>query len=550
MRARTLAVPIAVAVAIGAAGCSKYESLGLSGAGSMRVEVEVYKGPLGQPREIQVGELAAVLAESVRALKNWQGVAIQQGRRWGDCSQLRDRQADCLILQDAIESSEEIVFGICQIFPAWVDDAELRRSAVVMTDACSSSRTAIDGRPSDTAAPPEVVLGGTRKDSTPSVEDIGNERDELARRIASIAGAMKSKAFRIADATVHYVPQDVVVRDLLANFGLIVSEYSNQIQARTAVLYEQYADDPREASTLPVSDYLRDSSQTDFIQLFDWYEATVGDEGAMGAPGKLGPQERIRMAERLFADYYWEKINEVYASGQGDVSMAFIKNDIGNWDLKSFSNDPAELLAAYRGAADAALSAVVQIAAQASTGGAAKISDAQQLFNLANQITSGETSAPAATAAGLDVTALHARTAAKLASRKAQFAARAATLQTQLQEADSEVARLSALPEGQEMPTELAAAQTARDVAAARLRDLPAEAALAAREILDDHLAVIAALQEGIAGSAAPAAGAGIIPGIPAAVVPAGAAGAVPAVPAVSAPAAPTNLIENLPEPE
>jgi hypothetical protein len=40
----------------------------LDAASTMRVQVDVYKGPVGQPIEAQLGELSALLAQTARAL--------------------------------------------------------------------------------------------------------------------------------------------------------------------------------------------------------------------------------------------------------------------------------------------------------------------------------------------------------------------------------------------------------------------------------------------------------------------------------------------------
>ena len=70
----------------------------------------------------------------------------------------------------------------------------------------------------------------------------------------------------------------------------------------------------------------------------------------------------MRLAKRLFADHFWTKINEVHASGQGEVRMALIKDDIGNWNLKSFDNDPEQLLNAYRELTSAGIEAAIRLA--------------------------------------------------------------------------------------------------------------------------------------------------------------------------------------------
>ena len=104
---------------------------------------------------------------------------------------------------------------------------------------------------------------------------------------------------------------------------------------------------------LPLSDHLRDSSPTDFLNLYVWNRAVniAPFPDLIYHPysslNSEGTADRVRAIERLFADNYWSKINTVYASGQGEFGTALIKDDLGNWNLKSFDNDPTELLKAY-----------------------------------------------------------------------------------------------------------------------------------------------------------------------------------------------------------
>ena len=182
MRAPMLALLLA---ASGLAACSKYESSGLRGAGSMRVEVEVYKGPLGQDPAIQIGELGAVLAETVRVVRNWTDAAT---RYYPTCKARNVKliDHDCRPLEDAIESGEEIIFSICDIFPSRVHDVEVTFNGAEhagleisrkLDNACARNLTIQN----DLQLP---VLGSTRKYSDPSVELIKEDRDEIARRIA------------------------------------------------------------------------------------------------------------------------------------------------------------------------------------------------------------------------------------------------------------------------------------------------------------------------------------------------------------------------------
>lgn len=542
--------PVPLLFAAAALAACNGNSSGLRGAGSMLVEVELYKGPLAQSAAIQIGELQSVLEETARAMSEWTAAAKRYHSRSG-CSP-GSANLDCHALNEVIENGQEVIDDVCAVSPVLT----IRDYQYIGGDG--------DGRFQDTCRGTEykwpslsVTIGqtggATRLDALPSIPDIRTKQSELARRISAIAGNMKSKSFRIADGLISYVPSDRSVRTFIANFSLITAEYANQIQARIGVLDKQLAGQGRK--TLSVGQYLRDASPTDFVHLFDWFGATYGDQ-AIAAPGQLGIADRIRMAERLFADYYWEKINEVYTSGQGDVSMAFIKNDIGNWDLKSFSNDPAELLEAYRGAADAAISAIVELVGTATPAGGA-IEASEQLLDLGNRIASGQSRLQPDLGV-LDAGALHARTLAKLVAKQREFAAREAELveaaaatksaaeatggsadgparalttrQAGLEQADAALAACRAsVPADTQTPpcasevqaqaaaanalkqaeAEKAAAET--ELAEKKVAAAEADAALVAvrkaaqqsiREILDDHLALIAALQEAVAGAA------------------------------------------------
>ena len=93
------------------------------------------------------------------------------------------------------------------------------------------------------------------------------------------------------------------------------------------------------------------------------------------------------MVEHLVADNYWSHINTVFAAGQGDVSMALVKDDVGNWNLKSFDNDPTDLLGAYKKVGLAAVGAITELA-----GNAPGLPNAENALNFANQIALGSTS--------------------------------------------------------------------------------------------------------------------------------------------------------------
>ncbi|MGD9158863.1 MAG: hypothetical protein PVG39_10685 [Desulfobacteraceae bacterium] len=150
----------------------------------------------------------------------------------------------------------------------------------------------------------------------------------------------------------------------MAKLANLAAEYANQLTSRANALSLQTGTaavpglDRRNLST---GQYLRDTQPTAFIDLYDWLGAGVGNDrnykstrNAKNVPvsRKTGDttlpiKERVSIAKRLFEDDNWARINEVYASGVGKTSMAFIKDEIGNWNLKSFENDPSELMESY-----------------------------------------------------------------------------------------------------------------------------------------------------------------------------------------------------------
>lgn len=539
--------------------CHRYEPLSLHGAGSMRVEVEVYKGPLSVSPVSQVGQLIAVLADSVRAMGEWRtGAQLHAGRLQcgggppANWAPERIATNDCAALASAIASSEDAIGSACSIIAMPIFHKRLGFGTYLPLSTCGSGDFAphwqhIVAQQTILETAYQRCDPGTAR---PLLEVLTCFEPEITLAVQDLASVMRAAGFHTVDANLRYVPRDRPARALLASFGFIASEYGNQIQARISVLSKQLAYDPAEQinrAHLPVSDYLRDASTTDAINVFDWLDAN--DDPHLGRPpGGLDPAERIRMVERLTTDYYWEKINEVHASGQGDTSMAFIKDDLGNWNLRSFSNDPSELLRSYRQVTDAALSTAARLArwaaapgSGAAEGAIARLSAAQQAASLADQLASGRTAGDGGT--GAQVAALHGRVVARLEARKTAFAAQARQL---LAERDAHAATLSTM-EGQVAAaqslhdsarhnfltcaadstctervggeaswllarTSLTDAQRLRDQTAAaridadrRLAALPQAAADAAREILRDHLDTLVSMQPSAA-AAAPAA--------------------------------------------
>lgn len=494
MMRRVIAVS---AAALLVAGCSHYEPLALHGGASMRVEVEVYKGPLTASVPGQIGQIAGVLSNSIHAVYDWR----QKARTYTGCSKTAPTP-ECEALLNAIDTSEDIVDAACYMIRTPTLDAIAGRAVYVPMGTCrqfdaekraaspefsgqqsawdvARELRAKDFQPSDGRAPTGSSTAETRNSASAQAEQLARSSSVRPGRIAQIyrlqvdadrcvdafpdsmfeqfrcqgevigiafdnyAAILSGAALRASDATVGRVPTDARGRALLVEYASLTAEYGQQVHARIAVLQKQMDPNwnrapreaalssdpaslkgpPRDPKTLPVSDYLQDAERTDYIQLYDWLKA--GEVYRGSASGMLTPEERIRMAQRLTADSYWQKVNEVYASGQGEVAMAFIKDDLGNWNLKSFSNDPAELLAAYRKVTDATIMTAVNLAKKAGTGPAGdvveRLSSAQKATNLATQFASGEVPGTPGVVGGVNIGALHSRTVAHLASQKDRF---------------------------------------------------------------------------------------------------------------------------------
>lgn len=183
----------------------------------------------------------------------------------------------------------------------------------------------------------------------------------------------------------------------------MASSYANELNGRATALLKQMevdgASTPIKGHHLSVGDHLKNANPSDFLHLMDWYN-TVHRWQAR-ADG-LSEADRVRTGQRLFGDHYWSKVNEVQANGQGNVRMAFIRDAIGNWNLRSFDNDPKELLEAYREFTKAG----VALATKVTTGGA----DPAAALGVANQMINNQLgSAGVAAASNKEISALRRR---------------------------------------------------------------------------------------------------------------------------------------------
>jgi hypothetical protein len=435
----------------------------------MRIEVEVYKGPLSREPEIQLEELYGYLLEAHTGLSRTYNLALMNPE---DLSGLAmDKVSEAArqtVIDDSFTLLSRLTASLCNL-PAirtksvcsqQVDIAKARKDIQDFADQRSqesdekkaeairkifAKQKSIGQFFTDVAAGVEKLTPHAPYSATPS------DLKPLLLDITRTATAMQVAAFRYATVTTSGQPPNFLVRIAMTFFTQAASEYGNQLEARADVLLKQlgmYGHDRRE---LPLSAHLRDSEPTDFLHLFEWTDGHI-PRGWDYLNFNFSPNvtERIKIVERLYADHFWSKINTVYASGRGKTQMAFIKDETGNWNLKSFDNDPTELLEAYTNVAKKALQKAAELAASASTGGgpSAGLVLAKQLRDFAAESEPDKAIAQTSPAGSLSLDHLRTRLADKLdpTQFKADFA-KEAELRVAVDSKEKDVKAAAAKPD-------------------------------------------------------------------------------------------------------
>lgn len=316
-------------------------------AASMRVDVDVYKGPLSKEPQVQLGELTGLMRSLADQFHNLGKVAHELHDE--KCSSTRisdDMRIACATLK-----SIETGCGYTKDLRATVD--------LLMLARCKSN----------------ICVGAEGHDSFV----------ELLSDVSSISAALKSRALNDAYLQNSWRPQDQRVRILSTNYMNLASEASNQLGSRADALLKQL--NGVSAEKLSQSVYLRDSAPTSLLNAYVWDRAMARPLDGEFEPYDLQDrQDRVRALEQHFADYYWSNINTVVASGEGEVGMALVKDDIGNWNLKNFETDPTEQIQAYKDVGLASLSTAAKLAADSTKG---PLTNAQAFLAIANQFNFG-----------------------------------------------------------------------------------------------------------------------------------------------------------------
>ena len=457
--------------------CAAFDQVGVKGASSMTIDVEVYKGPLSKTLDIQVVELQSITRDAETWLfdiKDQIGVVhktynARNADNGIECRRLKnikgeyyDYDASSSMPSSGREDLEPSLE--CYLFQSMFYDADFLETILnnaglefwqsEFREAIAPTYETYSECPSDEPCPTPTC---TQK--KPCVD-----RERLAS-VARIGAYFRTRADHWATTAATSDVRDENIKRFYANFAHFASEYGNQIVSRVdSILLQMDMDGQFDRQSHPLTGtqiaglvstgrFLRDSGTTNYLHLYDWIEGSppqpadsrrnIGPrprpflgrnvDGSNG-PLDLERSDRVRMVQMLINDTYWSNINSVYASGQGDVSMAFIKDDIGNWNLKSFKNDPAELLNAY----DDLARASVQGAITAIRSGAENASGANALLSVAQSAVTGKPDT-SQTLDSSDLTKMRENFLSQVASSKSSLTTSLETLTKESEEAEKAV---------------------------------------------------------------------------------------------------------------
>lgn len=335
----------------------------------MRIDVEVYKGPLSKEPMIQFGDLLGFIDEVKRGLN--------------DMNNFTDAVALNKDFNNDISKSKVSARDFSRKFRKWCDglDAAGAWDQIDFFDCLLLKELRLNQ---------ETLYKELNKyaNDLQSALTSPNRQavEHLLVKLSTFAGTMRKNAFSwTIPGTAGHTP-NFKVRIAMVVYIVATAEYGNQLHARIDALIKQLHGGGFDRRELPLSVYISDTEPTDFVHLFDQWDAATDRSWAwLGTAAIDGTvNDRINMVKRLFADHHWSKINTAYASGWGKTSMAFVKDDIGNWNLKNFDNAPGELLDGYTKVAKTALDRAATLAADIHSGGSA--SAIQSLVKLSRDI--------------------------------------------------------------------------------------------------------------------------------------------------------------------
>ncbi|HBH81593.1 MAG TPA: hypothetical protein DDY39_17335 [Nitrospira sp.] len=397
--------------------------------GAMRIDVDVYKGPLTQTWDGQLASLIGYLQETKRELIQNLNTTLMIVAHNGFLEPNRRIIAggppiyvESVSVQDFLANSKEMNRSenslsndnerLYLYFPSqgkapanksdiktphisdaisWCDELDAQGPwDLMMTYASCHMLRSVYIDSLDMLQDLEALLKSHK--SAIGAED---ETRKLLDAINNIATKFHLKTKRWAKAHMAGASPDCTTRMAVMSFSLFASESGNQLQARADALRKQLGIRAGiDTQELALSTYLQDVQPTDFVHLFDWFEASADGCGGgdwfrrnvlnfIGFPS-INVQDRVKVLKRLYADHYWSRINTVHSSAPGKGNMVFVKDEIGNWNLKNFESYPGELIDAYMNVGKTMLETAAKIGAASSGVGAGGVA-LEAAFKFANQ---------------------------------------------------------------------------------------------------------------------------------------------------------------------
>ncbi|HJT19232.1 MAG TPA: hypothetical protein VJ746_02100 [Nitrospira sp.] len=375
----------------------------IAGAGAMRIDIDVYKGPLSQEPEIQWGGIIGYLEEARRTILENTNFLLVVVQSRGFAAPQPDQNGDyftptllhTLLHGTSTASLPKDAYEYYAYRPSddghqqrgdpisWCNklDAEGLFDEIRYLDCLTLRTLYIDSL--DALEEIDELLRDYVKPVHPSPNKPGkawipDDAIEMLTEIAELSNEFRAKAYRWSVSSAAGQSLEPDIRVSVIGFVMILSEYGNQLQARADALLKQHSsrDPKRDARELPLSTYLRDSDPTEFLHLYNWLDAS--DDGSalyrlikniLPGAASMPVEDRIKAIQRLYSDHFWSKINSVHASGRGRVNMVFVKDEIGNWNLKNFENLPGELLESYFKVGQSLLQTAASLAGDAASGG-------------------------------------------------------------------------------------------------------------------------------------------------------------------------------------
>jgi hypothetical protein len=350
-------------------------------SGSLRVEVDVYKGPLSKELDAQKAELAGLIRRVPETLHGLDVQLLRSQCRLGcvepasDANSYTPDGSDCQKWRMPPRPPDPITAT------GDPNDRETPWQNGSSHEECEEAGE----NPCKWKYPRQYVTRylecheyqGLRKRVAAmrkAASDVGElcprtleEEQPCLKGVLTLANKFRVLATEVSFQWAATVRKDKRVRIDQAKFANTMAEFSNHLASRADSLMKQTRDvDPIPVEELPTSIFLRDASITAYANTYEWMDAaTKGEDLPVGV--------RKRIVDRLFDDGTWARVNEVYASGTGKVSMAFVKDDIGNWNLKAFENDPTEMIEAFKSVTMAGLKAAGDLAGGGNVASALKM---------------------------------------------------------------------------------------------------------------------------------------------------------------------------------